>query len=365
MGKFYLLRGKAAAGVLTGLFGLTAALCFDPILMPMAVVPLYFAAPVFLAFAAVYAGLLPGAACLILACLGWWKMLGPAGAACALLYYVPVLTVFFFLTVKRPSGRLLPAAALSSAAALSQLILYLIVQSHFGGQAFQAFADAVADGIRGSEAGDSLLYLLNMSGLLDLSITVENAVTNVDGRYVLSEAVRENLLGSLRLYLETYLRVLVPSLVVGNGIYQGALISAFPLGWGRRLSPRLQAEKPLPESIMPPFRDWFLPRGHGVPFALMGAAGFICLRIGNPALEELGVILFQVFTTVYTIQALAVVNHRQWLKERHTWWRVLLPVLLLWFLSNLIWILGLIDQAVDFRKLRGPADTAVNSDKEG
>ena len=87
MGKFYLLRGKAAAGVLTGLFGLTAALCFDPILMPMAVVPLYFAAPVFLAFAAVYAGLLPGAACLLLACLGWWRMLGPAGAACALLYF--------------------------------------------------------------------------------------------------------------------------------------------------------------------------------------------------------------------------------------------------------------------------------------
>ena len=365
MGKLYLLRTKAAAAVLTGVFALAAALCLDPLLASLAMMPLYLLAPVFLAFTAVYAGLLPGAVCLALCCFGWWAVFGPAGIGSALLYYGPVLAVFFFLALRRPVKHPFPMVILSAAAAAVQLILYLILQSRFGGQAFRAFAYAVADGIRASEAGDSLLYILNMNGFLDLSISAENAVTMEDGLYVLSDAVRDNLLGNLRLYLESYLEVLVPALVVGNGICQGALLSAFPLGWGRRLNPRLQAEKPLPEPLMDPFRDWFLPRGHGWPIALMGVAGFICIQAGGDAVHNLGIILYQVFTAVFTIQALAVVNHHLCRKGRPTWWRVLLPALMMWFLSNFIWILGLLDQAADLRKLRGPAGPAANSDKEG
>ncbi len=105
---------------------------------------------------------------------------------------------------------------------------------------------------------------------------------------------------------------------------------------------------------MDPFQRWFIPRSRGWQAAVLGVAGFFLSRASAPALYTLGNIFFQVFSALFTIQALALINYRQCLKGRRTWWRVLLPFILLWFFAGYIWIVGLADQAMDFRSLRGP-----------
>ncbi len=362
MGRYCILRGKAAAAVMTVLFALAAALCLDPLTSVLAVVPLYYAAPVFLAFTFVYAGVLPGAVCLILASAGMSMLLG--NALYGVIYYLPPLIVFLVMTAWRRPPHPWPAVALALAVALGQIIPYAMVQARFGGKAFQAFADAAARGIRGSELGDTLLYELNRRGLLELTIAAENAVTVRDGLYVLSDAARDNLLSNLILMLEATLEAMVPAMLVGFSLYMGALISAFPLGWGRRLNPRLEEERPLPEALMTPFRNWFIPRGHGWRFALMGAAGYLLINFGAPAVNMLGNILLQVFTAVFTIQGLAMLNYRQLAKGRPVWWRVLLPLILIWLLGAYLWLFGLADQVTDIRSLRGPKDRPENDQEE-
>ena len=354
MGRFYMVRGKIAAAVMTGLFALTAVGCLNPLSASMSLVMLYYLAPVFLPFTLCQAGILPGAVCLALSCAGWGMALGQAGMTVALIYYLPSLAAFVLLSLRFRQPHPRPALILAVTVALSQTVLYLMLQSALDGKAFQIIADTAAETIRESDWGDTLLYLLNDSGVLPLTVNAENAVTIQDGLYVLSDTVRDNLLSSLVLLIENALEIIIPALLVGNSIYLGALISAFPLGWAKRLNPALEKEMPLPDKLMDEFRHWYIPRKWGWQMALLGLLGFILMQMEAPALYTLGNIFFQVFSGVFTIQALALINSRQWDKGRHTWWRVLLPVILMWFLSSYIWIVGLVDQAADFRSLRGP-----------
>ena len=355
------LRSGKAAFVFPIIFALFLGLCFTP-LVTYSAMALYFLAVPALCMALFLAGRLPAYGCFVL-CLGmFYALLGLDGVCAGCVYLLPAFLTMHVLSAKRVPFPL-SAICMTAALVLSQVAIYVFLQARFEHNAYRALAEAAAQAFRAEgELGDAALIMLNRAGLLPISSDFEGS-TALNPLGGLSDAAREDLLGSLQAYIIAYLSVFVPSMISGMSIYEGAL-SVY--GAARCEEAALRGQDPFQKGDslslqVPPVRTWHLPRGWGWKIGVF-AVGFLLVRLENQTVQLLGRVLMEVFTAVFTLQGIALVNDVQAKRGHRKWARILAPALLLLIAPSALWILGCADQIMDIRGLRSAGDADENKE---
>ena len=367
MQQFQMFKnGKTPAVFIAG-FALCLILTATP-LAPWGIFALYFAGPCMLAYALLEAGLIPCMLCTGMACFSW-GIFGTAGAAAGAVYYLPGIILYMVLAGGK-KGLSFPRSALclTLQMILCQVSIYAWMQLRYEGKAMEAAADALCNVIRSEEWGDTFLAMLNSYGLLDLRVSAANGYSIQNGLYVLSDAVREDLLSSLGLYIIALLEALTPACLIGHSVYSGVLTASFPILSARSRRERLAEMRQrdpgwLPDGEVPPLSMWFLPRGWGWRIGIF-ALGFALAQMQDETVRVFGQILYQIFSSVYLIQGIAALNYFQNRRGARKIWRVLIPILILITVSDVLTIFGAADQILDPRMLRREKTDPNNHHKE-
>jgi len=352
-------RSGAPAIVFPSLFALLLGLCFTPFLSYSAMA-LYFLTIPCVCACLFLGGRAPAYLCTLLALGMFFSLLGAQGLLAGAVYLLPAIAAVHLVFIKRipfPRSVLLVIGVI----VLSQLAVYVAVQWKYERDAYRTLAGFAAQAIRAEgEVGDFFLILMNAYGILPISGSFEGSVglTAIGG---LTEAVREDLLATLQGYLVSYLTVFVPSMISGMSIYEGVLTVYAAARSEEAAQPKrhdlFQKEGEALSIRVPALRSWYLPKGWGWKIGVF-AVGFIMVRLNQATLQLLGQVLLEVFTAVYTLQGIALINDLQARRDRKKWVRVLIPALLLIFAPAVLWILGCADQILDIRRLRQPKDTS-------
>ena len=356
MRKLPLVRTPVSAVVLVLGFAACALLCLMPLTMPTGLMILYTAGPFMLPLTLMLAGTVPAYLCLAVSAGCLFLLFGFPGLAVGLVYLGSMLAVFHVLCVREARFRTVALSAVLTLV-LSQTALYAWLQAAYHRQAFQAAADAMTDWfLQNSGEGDILLYLLNSSGLLPLSSSFQGA--GFESGYVLTDAARSDLLSALSALVVGMLNQMTTAMIVGMSLYLGAAAALIPeraasafrkrrlrLGDGDASNP------PVPIESAPRLKTWHLPRGWGLKVGIL-AAGYLLQTASTGALQVLGRICFEVFSAVFTIQGVALINHLQVGRRHRKGWRIAVPLLLCMILPNAMYIVGVFDQILDPRHLR-------------
>ena len=356
MRKLPLVRTPVPALVLVLGFAACGLMCLLPLTMPTGLMILYTAGPFMLPLALMLAGIVPAYLCLAVCAGCLFLLFGFPGLAAGLAYLGSVLAVFHVLCVRQARFRTVAVSAVLTLI-LSQTALYAWLQAAYHRKAFQAAADAMTNWfLHSGGEGDLLLYLLNASGILPLSSSFQGA--GFQSGYVLTEAARSDLLSTLSAMVVRLLNQMTTSMIVGMSLYTGAAAALIPeraasafqkrrarLGDGDDRNP------PVPIESAPQLRLWHLPRGWGLKVGIL-AAGYLLQAAAGGALQTLGRICFEVFSAVYTIQGVALINHLQVGRGHRKGWRIAVPLLVCMIVPNAMYIVGVFDQILDPRHLR-------------
>ncbi len=353
------VRTRASAVVMILIFSLCMLLCMTPF-MVYGIMFLYFAAPCLMCLAWLLSGRAAADVCAVLSVAGFYLSGGTWAGLAGAVYLLPAHAAFRILTVKKASA-LKTGIVMAAVMMLSQMALYIAVQALNGGKAYDAAARAVTDWFeRDRELGDLMLIYLNSLDILPLSSSFEGQGMVSSG--VLTDAARENLLGTLHLTVVNALTAAVPAMTVEMSIYQGALAVLVPRrgaeSYLRSRARRGDGEDvlcPLPGEDTPQLRLWHLPRGWGWRIGILGA-GYALMYVPNDTAALLGQLLFYVFFAVYSIQGIALLNHIQCKRGGRRIWRIVVPLLILFIFQEALLLMGCADQVLDPRKLREDKD---------
>ena len=349
------VRTRASALVMILIFALTALMCATP-LMLHGFLFLYFGAPCVLCVAWMLSGRAAADICAALAVISFYLAGGPVLALAGALYLLPAHAVFRVMTVKNESA-LRTGLAVAAALMLSQLGLYVWAQAACSGKAYEAAANGVTGWFdQNREEGDLMLILMNGMGVLQLSSSFEGQGLTAAG--VLTEAARTDLLNTVHLMIVSYLRAIVPALLVEMSVYQGAMAVLVPrraaaayIRKHARAGDSPEGSPALPGQETPALSTWHLPRGWGWKIGIL-AGGYLLVYTSEGVMSMLGELLFCVFFSVYTVQGIAVLNHIQCFHGRRKVWRIIIPLLILLIFQEAMCLMGCADQLLDIRKLR-------------
>ncbi len=369
----------------------------------------FFYLPVLLCIAGLWAGsaaLLVGLAAAVGICL---YAFGMTGGLVTALYLLPYTAAFLIVVEKRvPFFK--ASAVMGLTLLLSQLAAFVILNTLTDYQLYRAAGDAAAQVISASSLCDELLISLYQSGLIRLrSELTDDAfrsvamlgrdATTVIGVY-LTDFGRQELLLGFASTVEDLMKQL-PLLIVQDSIffsvgglglslyigriaqqrrvYKGAretevraALNARKAAVARGETPgkptfetaedfrkRLEkAEQETPEGFpdlkMPPLSKWFMPRGIGLKVGLL-ALGYLPMAMSDtPAVIMAGGIAFTVFSSLYMIQGMAALNFLQRKSGAGSVRRRVALIVMLLLFKTLFHILGIVDQAANFRGLREP-----------
>ena len=288
---------------------------------------------------------------------------GVQGAQLMALYLVPIAAAFLAIIVKRiPFWKGCAAMIGVHVAALAGC--YLLLQQFTDWQLYTVVGDLVLRLFPQGEAGDALLYSFYEMKLLELPADLKaTLVRPAEGALVLSEAVRNDLLLSLRALLNSLVVNLVPSFIATQSILGGVGCLLLPLRFGfiaaqrREIGEQNEGEEEkvdFPDLGMPPLSLWHIPRGVGwkVGVALIG--GTMLQQSAVAPISLAGLILTAVAEAIFLFQGLAVMNFIQKAKGTARPWRVIVPLVLHVF--SVLHLLGILDQITNMRGLRKPPE---------
>ena len=347
-----------ACGVFIGTIVLTL-LIFEPPALMLSVMTLM-AGPAILMIIGLWAGFLPMGVCLILLTAAF-GLSGPlALMGFAVLYLAPV-TLAWVCCSLRQTPFFLCFGLLAAVLAVSQLIIFIILEAITGGQLYLTAGSLAAQALYDLPWRDSLLYTLVTSGFLEIPLSMrETAIVTLPTGNALSMEVISELLLQVRGYVQSLLEGVFPSLLVSGSGLNALLGISLSLRWGQRAAQRRAVRLdedalPLPNLGMPPLRTWHLPRPWGLRIGILGL-GYFLAKYADGSLASLGAMMFQVFSFCFGVQALADINEAQHRRGSSRGWRTAVVVLslLLRFMQIALIVLGVMDQITNARKLRPP-----------
>ncbi|MBO2517145.1 MAG: hypothetical protein CW338_07750 [Clostridiales bacterium] len=172
--------------------------------------------------------------------------------------------------------------------------------------------------------------------------------------------------GSVRLLAEDYTLSILLGLP-GNIIYTAVIAAGASQHFAQRSNERALRDLPLPDTKMPPLRQWYIPRQWGAAIGLF-AVGIVLRLIfsyeENPSMYIAGSIFFGIFEAFYVVQGVAVINDMQHRRGRGRFACFIIPVLIVEIVPFVAMILGVIDQWKDMRGLRGPKTENENKEEQ-
>ena len=323
--------------------------------VPILFVLLCFISPVLLALCGIRGGLVPMAACALLAPAASWLLFGSelAPLVCAL-YLWPFATVHAICFARRiPFWQ--AAAAHVALLAILQTAILLILRPYLGGNLFSGGAEFLVQQISASPFGDQVLMQLYQSRLLNVPEEMFTGMRALMEAIVASltpgtlmPRVRTELLNGLRTLLENSLYTFLPATVVNNAILAGVFGVAFPIVSARA--------KKISVPDMAPFASWHLSRSTGLKVLLLGLGNLLPDLFPNPGMLLAGNMMWASFSTIFVIQGAALMDFFQTRGGNRPAFRRLWPCLIYLLMPTLLMILGIADQFLNIRGLRTPKD---------
>ena len=312
-----------------------------------------FLSPVLLSLCGITAGLVPMAACALMAPAAAWLLSGEALAPLLCALYLMPYAVLHAVCFSRRIPFWQTAGAHVALLAGCQTAVLLILRPYLEGNLFSGGAEFLVQQISASPYGDQILMQLYQSRLLSVP---EEMVTGVRALMeaiftapgALMPSVRTELLNGLRTLLENTLYTFLPATVVNNAILAGVFGVAFPIVSARK------RKIPVPE--MAPFAAWHLSRSTGLKVFLLGLGNLLPALFPNPGMLLAGNMMWAAFSTTFIIQGAALLDFFQTRGGNRPVMRRLWPCLLYLLLPMLLMILGIADQFLNIRGLRKPKD---------
>lgn len=361
MKDFPLIRsGKAALWGMVLLAGVPLALALTPITGLYALLMVALLMPAGMCLVAAVGGIAPALVGLIAGAVAAFRLTGVPGLIVSFGYLAAVFAAFMWFIWKKPAffkgcGVMIAVHMVALGCAL------VYVQSLFDNQLYLQAADSVVQYVSALPECDSLLVQLYSMGFLALPQELENQlIVLTNGMFVMSSAVRQDMLLSLGSLAESMLSSLMPVLLVQHSIISGVACLLLSLRFGKLHHDKMvfrakEGERmpPFPETDMPPLSLWHLPRGMGWK---VGAAWLIGSLIQNTggAVGTAGAVLYLAADAVFTWQGAALLNFTQKAKGTRRPMRVVLPCL--FFALGILGYLGIFDQIVNLRGLRKPPE---------
>lgn len=327
--------------------------------------------PVVLLLIAPLAGLIPmltGLAMTVasLYAVGGWMLCG-LGA----LYLAPMTAVYAAcLLRKRPFWQTVGAVA--GTLSLMLIVIFVLLQNMTGWQLYAAAGDAVADTLRTMPGRDTLLSMLCQAGLLRVPASMqETALVAVEGGYVLSAEVAEELTRQARTLVISFIQQLLPALLVSGSALNALMGVSLGLFYGRRAVRRRaykrnEPEQDIPDLSMPPLSQWHIPRPWGMRIGIF-AVGYLLMNLaGNETVYLLGALMWQVFYTCFAVQGLAAFHYSQKKRGTGRFWRVAIiaAAFMLPLVQTVLMVIGVLDQLTNTRGLRPPLAPRNNNGEE-
>ena len=353
------------------------------------------AGPLLLMAAGLWGGLAPLLTGLVILVLQPVYSLGWQASMLVALYLVPFAAVFTLVNVRRtPFFR--AAGMLCCAYLAGAFSCLLVLQRLSGGDMYMILARRVAELVTRTEYGDRLLVNLYQNGLIRLDPSLLIRAQGLTGG--LSVVGRQELTNSLVSALADGFSQ-APAGAVTYAIWGCAGGFALMVDLGRRAaqkrrygdirkkqlmdavarqreairqgdtSARLELESyesflarmsrqeqgtpaEEPDFGMPSFSTWYLPRSLGLLMAVP-ALGLLMGVLGTSVAERtVGTMLGALFTGVYGMQGVAVLDFVQKKTGRSLAGRCVFTVILLFLFRFLFVLMGLIDQVMNIRHLR-------------
>ncbi len=323
--------------------------------IPVLFLTVCFFTPVILAVCGARAGLVPMAACGMLAVAACYLLFGQAAAALVMaLYLLPFLALNAFCFLRKiPFWQAAAAHAVLLAAV--QTAILMVFRQMVGGDLFIGGADYLVDQVAASPYGDLILIQLYQSRLLNVP---EELVTGpkalLEAFYaslttsLLTASVRTELLNGLRTLLQSALYALLPSTVIKNAILAGVFGMAFPILALRKKAVILME--------MPPFSTWHLSRRAGMQMLVLGLGGMLPYVASSQGIMLAGNMMGAAFSTVFAIQGAALLDFVQKKNGTRRFWRRVWPCLIYLMVPTLLMIMGIADQFMNIRGVRVPKD---------
>ena len=351
--------------------------------------------PALLVMTTLWGGLLPALVGLAGALVMVFLPLGPDAALLMALYLLPVMAALL-ICVQNRKPFFQTALWLTAAELAGGFAALLILNSRVNGGLGPGLAEQIAGLIRTSGMQDEILVVMLQSGLARLDSSLYGQIQGLTGG--LSEVGREELLLSLTSTLTDILQML-PVMLISGAIWHSLAGLGFGIYFGRRslirqvvdrrrselmqkvleqrriqmeqgevpnpvrlesreqLMRELQADceealGDFPSLQMPSLALWHMPRGVGLMAALPGLGYVAALLSDAPQVALVGRMLGAIFTAMYTIQGIAVLNFILGRTGRGLLFRSVIIGFAVLILSRALLFLGVLEQLADFRKLR-------------
>ena len=228
--------------------------------------------------------------------------MGLLALAMSTVYLLPVTMVLLYCLAKKITF-LKTVIALAITYTLSVLLLYVALNLVTNNQAYALAVE----------------YIMVNNGLLSLSGLAENTpiFDETTRDIVFLPNVLTELYAQARTRLDLLLRSLPPSLMTSFGIMLSSMGLYAGIAFNRRKIPNQTPEEqsryiasPLPET--PPFSMWHISRMMSLYLLPLAVIYLITMGMGG-TMRLAGQMMFSVFTTIYSIQGLSVVNW--WLRK--------------------------------------------------
>ena len=283
--------------------------------------------------------------------------MGLLALAMSTVYLLPVTMVLLYCLAKKITF-LKTVIVLAITYTLSVLLLYVALNLVTNNQAYALAVEYIMAGLETLPGRDTLLYMMVNNGLLSLSGLAENTpiFDETTRDIVFLPNVLTELYAQARTRLDLLLRSLPPSLMTSFGIMLSSMGLYAGIAFNRRKIPNQTPEEqsryiasPLPET--PPFSMWHISRMMSLYLLPLAVIYLITMGMGG-TMRLAGQMMFSVFTTIYSIQGLSVVNW--WLRKFLSPVPLRMLALLLFYLvfQNIAFWIGLAEQLFDSRALR-------------
>jgi len=304
-----------------------------------------FFSPVLLAVCGISCGIAPMAVfSLAFPAIAWLLFGGYLTPALCLIYLGPFLVVHTYCFARKVPFWHMVAAHIATLA-VSQTAIFAILRCLVGGNLFVGGADYLVQLVNESPNGNELLLLLHRMNLLQLPKGMVSDLNLTIVQFMMPKA-RIELLNGLRTFLELYLPVLLPTVIVNNAILAGLFGVAFPVLAARRLK--------IDVVQMDPFATWHLSSSAGIVVFLLGLGNLLSSGFSNSYLSLAGIMMSQAFFIVFAIQGAALMDFFRARTGVYTSSRWLWPFAIFITMPWLLMILGIADQIMNFRGLRKP-----------
>lgn len=315
------------------------------------------------------AGVLPTLLSLAILSTGAWLRLGPAGGMMVMASLTPV-TVCYLACLQLRLHWQRSIAAMLFIYVVSILLSYLWLQRYFGQQLFTRVAQSVVKGLDALPERDLLLHTFYQWGMLSLPGDIAaQPLTEAQVGWTYSQAALQEFYNQVSARVDLWLRALLPTLISAYSI-QLCVLGFFVAQYhGCRRAQRLafrasddtDAQALCPSLDMPAFSQLFLPRRAGTTLLIL-SVGFLLARVsGSATLALAGQMMYNVFSALYIIQGLSYVNFLQKKRASRPFVRVITMLALYLLLQAALVFVGLLDQFLDPRRLRGDK----NGDNQG